>query len=220
MFSLWAIAKPSYYFPCLPGMALLIGAAWVRLGKGARGHGRRALASRLGLHAQWVLIMLGAAVGPRAVRPWISASSWFWPLAIALMIGVSVIASILARRRGADELCLPPIAIAFALGLVIAYSEIVPRENALRGHRMLAASIRRIVPGDLRTLMFFDEVHEGLWFYLNGIELAPVPGTQPRYSAAYDLLAAYRAQTRLSETETLADIEARRESGYHRRLVE
>src|SRR4051794_13259258 len=30
MFCLWTVAKPNYYLPCLPGVALLIGLEWVR----------------------------------------------------------------------------------------------------------------------------------------------------------------------------------------------
>ena len=29
LFCLWSVAKPSYYVPCMPGMALLIGTAWM-----------------------------------------------------------------------------------------------------------------------------------------------------------------------------------------------
>ena len=31
MFCLWSVAKPNYFLPCLPGVALLIGVEWVRL---------------------------------------------------------------------------------------------------------------------------------------------------------------------------------------------
>ena len=36
MFSLWAVAKPNYYVPCLPGLALLAAMAWIRLCRVAR----------------------------------------------------------------------------------------------------------------------------------------------------------------------------------------
>ncbi len=32
VFCFWSVAKPNYYVPCLPGMALLIGSTWVRAG--------------------------------------------------------------------------------------------------------------------------------------------------------------------------------------------
>ena len=37
MFCLWSVAKPNYYLPCLPGVALLVGMAWVRICRKARG---------------------------------------------------------------------------------------------------------------------------------------------------------------------------------------
>src|SRR5262249_42041172 len=60
IFSLWAIAKPGYYVPCMPGMALLMGAAWIRLARRARGGDRGALAARAVLQAQWVLLFVAA----------------------------------------------------------------------------------------------------------------------------------------------------------------
>ncbi len=35
IFCFWSVAKPNYYLPCVPGMALLAGTAWVRLAPGA-----------------------------------------------------------------------------------------------------------------------------------------------------------------------------------------
>ena len=48
LFCGWSVAKPNYYLPCLPGMALLIGAAWLELAKLARrqeSHGAAAAAA-------------------------------------------------------------------------------------------------------------------------------------------------------------------------------
>ncbi len=36
MFCTWPVAKPSYYLPCLPAVALLVGGEWVRLSRTAR----------------------------------------------------------------------------------------------------------------------------------------------------------------------------------------
>ena len=36
VFSTWAVAKPNYFLPCLPGLALLAGMAWIRLNRVAR----------------------------------------------------------------------------------------------------------------------------------------------------------------------------------------
>ncbi len=45
------------------------------------------------------------------------------------------------------------------------------------------------LPADVHTLMFFNEIDEGLWFYTHRYELAPVPGSHPQYNTAYDLAA-------------------------------
>ena len=55
-FCFWSVSKPNYYLPCLPGMALLTGAAWLELAQigrwpaqAPRGHARSgALAGPLG----------------------------------------------------------------------------------------------------------------------------------------------------------------------------
>ncbi len=36
MFSVWSVAKPNYYLPCLPAAAVLAGVEWVRLTRAAR----------------------------------------------------------------------------------------------------------------------------------------------------------------------------------------
>ena len=41
-------------------------------------------------------------------------------------------------------------------------------------------------PHGATTIRFFHEIDEGLWFYLHDHRLAPVPGSQPRYSDSYD----------------------------------
>ncbi len=112
-------------------------------------------------------------------------------------------------RRGADAMSLAPIASACGLWVVIAYGILAPVENPRRGHRELAVAIRRIVPDAEKSVHFFNEVDEGLWFYLDGLDLVPVPETHPRYSAAYDLAAAY--QGRGDASLTLEELDDRRE---------
>ena len=53
MFCLWRVAKPSYFLPCLPGVALLVGFQWVALARRARGR------DRAGLRARWLLQRTG-----------------------------------------------------------------------------------------------------------------------------------------------------------------
>ena len=66
--------------------------------------------------------------------------------------------------------------------------------------------------------MFFNEIDEGLWFYRNGLELTPVPGSHPRYNTAYDLAQSYLAE-RLP-FETLSDVEAKRQARDKQTLID
>jgi hypothetical protein len=91
-------------------------------------------------------------------------------------------------RRGASVWAMVPIAGALAIGVVAGYGLIAPADNALHSHRSLAATLDRTLPPEARTVMFFHELDEGLWFYLERHELKPVPGSQPRYNEGYDLL--------------------------------
>jgi 4-amino-4-deoxy-L-arabinose transferase-like glycosyltransferase len=208
--SLWSVAKPNYYLPCLPGMALLIGAAWVHLARMARGQGMGALASRVILQVQWVSMAVAAALAPIVVRPLLPPMLWPWTVAIALAVASSVAFSAYVWRRGSDALALASIATACVFGIVIAYGIIAPAENKERSHRVLAERLREVIPRDVRVLRFFNEIDEGLWFYLSGFDLAPVPGTQPRYNTAYDLADSYRTDRR--PAETLFQLEARRQA--------
>ena len=93
VFCTWAVAKPNYYIPCLPGMALLIGAAWLHLARAARGEGRARLAARGILQAQWVLMFVAAAVAPLVVRA--SAAG----VALALVLAIARGRGRLGRRQ-------------------------------------------------------------------------------------------------------------------------
>jgi 4-amino-4-deoxy-L-arabinose transferase-like glycosyltransferase len=210
IFSVWVIAKPNYYVPCVPATALLTGAAWVRLTRAARGRNRMGVAARAILQAQWVMLFVAAAAAPLAARPFVSWPIWSWTLAIGLALAVSVACSALAWRRGADDLALAPISTACVLGILIAYGCIAPAENSQRGHRNLAQAIRERVRPGTHKIMFFNEIDEGLWFYLKDLDLMPVPGTHPQYNTAYDLAASYLAVH--SPHLTLSDLEARRQA--------
>jgi 4-amino-4-deoxy-L-arabinose transferase-like glycosyltransferase len=217
VFCTWAVAKPNYYTPCLPGMALLIGATWIHLGRVARGYGKSALAARWILQTQWVAMFVAAIVTPLVLRASIPTLLWPWSLVIAAAVAASVVASVHAWRQGADALPLAPIAAACVVGVLIAYGMIAPAENRLRSHRTLARELHRFVPSHIRTLNFFNEIDEGLWFYLNGIELAPVPGTHPRYNTAYDL--AHSFLTERLPSETISHLEAKRQMRDKQALI-
>jgi 4-amino-4-deoxy-L-arabinose transferase-like glycosyltransferase len=209
--SLWMIAKPHDYLPSVPAMALLAGDAWVRLARRARGTspGRGRAAARVVLQAQWVLLFVGAAMFPIAIQPWLSRSLWAWTIAPAVALAAGVVVSVRAWRRGSDAMALSPIVAALGLGALVVYGILAPAENPRRSHRELAGILGRVVPPDARTVHFYNEVDEGLWFYLHGLDLAPVPGTQPRYRPASDLAAAVSGR---QTPETLDRLGARREA--------
>ena len=69
----------------------------------------------------------------------------------------------------------------------MAYGAVAPTENFRHGHRALAEVIEHAIPADEKTVMFFHELDEGLWFYLRGRDLAAVPGSQPAYNDAFTL---------------------------------
>ena len=69
----------------------------------------------------------------------------------------------------------------------------------------------------MHSVHFFNEVDEGLWFYLAGPDLVPVPGTHPRYSTAYDLAAAYHGQR--DTTDTIDVLDVRREADEKQALL-
>jgi hypothetical protein len=213
MFCFWTVAKPNYYVPCLPGMALLIGLTWVRLARVARTRDGAGVVARLILQAQWVAIFVAAMVAPLVLRPWIPVAVWPWSLAIALAVAISIVVSVHAWRQGADASSLAPLSAACVAGIVVVYGIIAPTENSQRSHRALAQNLPRLIPAGVRTLMFFNEIDEGLWFYLNrlglDVNLAPVPGCHPRYNLAYDLVENYRTQRGASES--MADLEAKRQ---------
>jgi 4-amino-4-deoxy-L-arabinose transferase-like glycosyltransferase len=208
VFCLWAIAKPNYYLPCLPGMALLIGSAWVRLARRARARGKVAAAARAVLQAQWVLIFVGAVVAPLVARPWLPPALWPWSLGLAAALAIAVVVSAHAWRRGADVLSLAPVAAACVLGIVIVYGVLAPAGNARRSHRELAQTLQRLVPRNVQAIHFFNPIDEGLWFYLAGRDFIPVPGSQPRYNTAYELVDAYR--DRRLPSESIEVLDARR----------
>lgn len=184
MFCFWKVAKPNYYLPCLPGLALLVGLEWVRLTRAAREPASRWCTwSRLTLQAHWVGLFLVAALAP--VAAWHLKPAWtVGALVLSGLMMLGVVGSAWAWRRGVDGLALAPIVAAMSCGVVVGYAAIAPIENPRRSHRVLAETLDRVLPADAHAIYFFADLDEGLWFYLRDRELVPVPGSQPEYSVA------------------------------------
>lgn len=188
MFCFWSVAKPNYFLPCLPATAVLVGLEWVRLTRLARTPGERhaTLARRL-LQLHWVLLFAAAIVAPVAISQ--VAPELLGPCAVvALAVAVAVPLSAWAWRRGADALALAPLTGAMAVATLIGYGVLAPRFNAVRSHRALAETLDRVLPPQTRTVMFFKELDEGLWFYIHDRALLPVPGSLPKYNGAMTLM--------------------------------
>ncbi len=187
MFGLWAVAKPNYFLPCLPGVALLCGAEWVRLTREGRAvtasKGEGAFARGV-LQAHWVILFVAAMVAP--VIAWRLVPTLAGGVAaISLTVALAAVISAWAWRRGADALALMPLIAAAAVLMVVGYGVLAPTENARRGHRSLAATLDRLLPADARTVMFFHELDEGLSFYQRGRDFQAIPGSRPEYNDTY-----------------------------------
>jgi 4-amino-4-deoxy-L-arabinose transferase-like glycosyltransferase len=186
MFCLWPVAKPNYYLPCLPGVALLVGIEWVRLTQSARDPAGRGILARRMLQFHWVALFVAAAIAPVVARQAVPQHV-AWVAVLSAAVAAGVVASAWAWHRGADAGALAPLVGGLAVAILIVYGALAPPLNASRSHRALARTLESLLPRDARTVMFFQEIDEGLWFYLRGHTLAPVPGSQPQYNKGYDL---------------------------------
>jgi 4-amino-4-deoxy-L-arabinose transferase-like glycosyltransferase len=186
MFCFWAVAKPNYYLPCMPGAAILTGLAWVRLTESARETGTRATRARRLLQAHWVALFCAAVLAPVGIK--LRAPAFFpWSIGLSVVAAVAVLLSARAWRSGGRSRALFPVAGAIVAIAVTVYGFVIPPLNSRHSHHALAGELERLVPEYVRTVMFFHELDEGLWFYLHGHDLAPVPGSQPRYNGFVDM---------------------------------
>jgi 4-amino-4-deoxy-L-arabinose transferase-like glycosyltransferase len=209
MFCFWKIAKPNYYLPCLPAVAVLVGTQWVRLTQVARDP-RAPLAplGRLVLQFHWVVMVVAALISP-VVAAQVAPQYLGWVVAMASMLIAAAVASAWAWRRGADAGAMAPMVAAWAFAILIGYGVVAPTDNRAHSHRALAATLDRLLPAEARTIMFFHELDEGLWFYLRNRSLAPVPGSQPRYSDVFDLVDDQRANRLVTDPDKRLEIEKR-----------
>ena len=212
MFGFWSVAKPSYFLPCLPeARAVLCGVEWrIRLwpggGRAGRPAGRGAARARV-LQAHWVALFVAAALAP-GVAWRLAPGAVGWVAACAAVLAAAVVVSARAWRRGADAMALAPLVGAAAVLVVVGYGALAPAENDRRGHRPLADALERRLPADARTVMFFHEVDEGLWFYLKGRDLVAIPGTRAGYNDTYEAVEAMR--TRRYERDPAKRVDAQR----------
>ncbi len=184
MLSTWSVAKPNYYLPCLPGVALVVGPEWIRVAQQAR---KGVRAARILLQGFWVSLFVIAAVGAIILTkrtPEYSSAALI--MGTTVMIGVVISARI--WHRGHDALSIAPIVGSISIATLIAYGAIAQPFFNAQSHRPLARIIERIVPSEEQTIMFFHEIDEGIWFYLHDHYLKPVPLSQPKYNDGFDLV--------------------------------
>src|SRR5208337_973377 len=128
MFSAWAVAKPNYYIPCLPGVALLVGMAWIRLSRAARDPARLASArvAAVLLGVQWLIVFLAGILTPLLSRHYLTAPDPIGIVVIVVAVACGVALSLGFWRRGSDVLALLPITAACAVGALIGYGILAP----------------------------------------------------------------------------------------------
>ena len=207
MFCVWKVAKPSYYLPCLPPTAILIGLEWVRICRKARA--AECVTARRILQAHWATWFVASLVAP-AIAYYAAPELFGWVGLGSASAAVAAIVGPIAWRRGADAGAMLPIVAASTVIVLIGYGAIAPSSNPLHGHRDLARTIENVVPPECATLPFFIELDEGLWFYLTDRRLIPVPGTQPRYNKGYDLVDDFKNERLIVDPEARLDVEKRR----------
>ncbi len=80
VFSIWAVAKPNYFIPCMPGLALLAGMAWIRLNRVARAPAWSVAAAvaRLLLGAQWLGFLIVGILVPILTPTHLPEAPYAW----------------------------------------------------------------------------------------------------------------------------------------------
>ncbi len=167
----WDVAKPNYYLPALPAVAILVGDAWIKLTRQARAPRSGALA-RGGLQLAWCGLFASAMLAPVVAHE--LAPAWLgWTVAASLALGASTLASASLWRLGRDSASLASIASGLVAVALIAYGVVAPVENEVRGHRALASRLTQTLPPGASP-WFFDDLDEGVWFYGPTLDLKPV----------------------------------------------
>jgi len=168
----WDVAKPNYYLPALPAVAILVGDAWIKLTRQARDLPSGALA-RGGLQVAWCGLFASAMLAPVVAHE--LAPNWLaWTVAASLALVTSTLASAWLWRLGRDSASLASTASGLVAVALIAYGVVAPGENEARGHRALASRLSQLLPPGASP-WFFDDLDEGVWFYGPTLDLKPVP---------------------------------------------
>ena len=168
----WDVAKPNYYLPALPAVAVLVGDAWIRLARRARSIEDGALA-RASLQLAWSGLFASAMVAPVVANE--LAPAWLgWTIAASLAMATTTLLAARLWRIGRDSGSLAAMASGLVAVSTIAYGAVAPGENAARGHRAFASELARILPPGTNP-WFFDDLDEGVWFYGPDLNLKPVP---------------------------------------------
>ena len=211
VFCFWSVAKPNYYVPCLPGMALLIGATWVELAQAARaGEAALSIAARGLLQTQWVLLVRGGGRWHRSSCgigfPRISGRG-AWPSRSALAVAVAL--SVHAWRKGATASALAPLTTACVIGFLVAYGRIAPAgkppaQPPSAGRAGSGKSCRPACPRSCSS----TRSTKGSGFTPTASSWRRCPDSHPRYNTAFDLAHSYL--TERHHSETLSELEAKR----------
>ncbi len=161
VFSFWKITKPSYYLPCLPGVALLSGLAW--RGTLAQVAGNAAgLRQRLLIVTQW-LLFAGAGIGLVAAT-WLLDRRWLLLAGAIVALAGAAYALSVVRWKRVDGLIW--LGMGHALVALVLFTTVLPAYDAQNSHRhaaMVADRLRRTagVP-----LLAMPHAEESLWFYM------------------------------------------------------
>ena len=88
---------------------------------------------------------------------------------MAFAVGITL--SVYSWRRGVTALALGAAGDGMCGPASCSHLDESPPENSARSHRLLAQKLRTCAGGS-PTIMFFNEIDEGLWFYSHGLNLA------------------------------------------------
>lgn len=204
MFCTWRVAKPNYFLPCMPGVALLIAGTWLHVSRVARGSDFSARLARPMLQGHWVFFFVAALILPVLMQK-LAPDYLVWSVILTVALLAAVITSAWAWRKGRDVVSMAAFVGAMSVAVLVGYGAVIPSQNASRSHRGLAQALDRVLPPEVHTVMFFHELDEGLWFYLRDRDLKPVPGSAPRYNDGFEMLEQYRNKSLLMDPQARLD---------------